>query len=97
MRSPERNCSNVGAVGLAASPRTGLSAISASKSIISVGTYGRLQYLCPSGPDLEGSDVDLYQLSMGPLDCIRGRHALDGFGVHVDEDVFEDRFRRGPA
>ena len=34
---------------------------------------------------------------MGPLDCIRGRHALDGFGVHVDEDVFGDRFRRQPA
>src|ERR1700732_5490588 len=50
-----------------------------------------------SPKESDGSGVDLYQLSMGPLDCIRGRHALDGFGVLVDEDVFGDRFRRRPA
>ena len=44
-----------------------------------------------------GLDVDLYQLAMGPFNCIRRRHTLDSFGVHVDENVFGNRFRRRSA
>ena len=46
---------------------------------------------------LLGSRVDLYQLAMGPFNCIRRRHALDRFGVHVHENVFGNRFRRRSA
>ena len=44
-----------------------------------------------------GLDVDLYKLAMGPFNCIRRRHTLDRFGVHVDENVFGNRFRRRSA
>ena len=32
-------------------------------------------------------DVDLLQLALGPLHGLLGRHALDGLGVHVGDDV----------
>src|SRR6266850_5109042 len=33
------------------------------------------------------SFVDLFQLAFGPLHGVLGFHALDGLGVHVDDDV----------
>jgi hypothetical protein len=39
-----------------------------------------------------GSAVNLARLAVGPLDCVLGGHALDGLGVHVDDDVLGEHF-----
>src|SRR6516162_559942 len=41
------------------------------------------------------SRVDFYQLAMRPFYSVLGRQALGGFRVHVDDNVFRDRLRRG--
>src|SRR5262245_42873546 len=41
--------------------------------------------------------VGLLQLRLGPLGRVLGLHALDGLGVHVDQDVLDERLRRLPA
>src|SRR5438093_11114297 len=41
--------------------------------------------------------VRLLQLALRPLHRILGLHALDGLGVHVDEDVLDQGLGRLPA
>src|SRR5207249_7225292 len=44
-----------------------------------------------------GLCVRLLQLTLGPFHGVLGLHALDGLGVHVHEDVLDQRLGRLPA
>ena len=52
------------------------------------------------GGDGLTSDVDLVELTLGPIHGILGRHALDGLCVHINDDVLGHDLgclaRRGP-
>src|SRR5262249_34127154 len=61
------------------------------------GSIGRLAMALPAGSRGRALGVRLLQLALGPLCRILGLHAFDGLGVHVHEDVLDERLGRLPA
>src|SRR5205823_782602 len=51
---------------------------------------GRPQPRGGGSAEVKRSGVDLYELGMGPLDGVLGRHPLNGLGIHIDDDELRD-------